>query len=117
MSNWFNRRLTYSTVLADPNVASSPLPDIAARFHAYKFVWTKSDIKFYVDNNVLKTHTANVPTASAYVIVNHWGTNNPNGFGGWADTNQPDRYFYVDWVRYTPPGGSVASATTTCPSS
>ena len=81
VSNWFNRRLTYDAILADPSVASSTFSDIAAKFRAYKFVWTKSDIKFYVDNNLVKTHTTNVPTASAYVIVNHWGTNNPTEIG------------------------------------
>jgi len=33
-------------------------------------------------------------------MINHWGTNNPL-WGGTA-TIGVERYFYVDWVRFTP---------------
>ena len=38
-------------------------------------------------------------------MINHWGTNNPNGFGGGANIVD-DRYFYVDWVKFTPQEGA-----------
>lgn len=111
MANWANRRLWHSAVLAN----SLPPNPTYAEFKAYKFVWTKNYIDFYVNGSLLATHTTYVPTASAYVLMNHWGTNNPDGFGGPVEPGT--RYFYVDWVRYTPPGGSPVSPTTACPAS
>ena len=45
-------------------------------------------------------HKTNVPKAPAYFMINHWGTGSPN-WGGAATVGVP-RYFYVDWVSYTP---------------
>ena len=101
MANWANRRLTSSAVKAE----SSAPNNFHAAFKIYKFVWTKDYIQFFVndgDDRSLAFHTANIPRTAAHVMVNHWGTNNPTGFGGPVDTTKPERYFYVDWVRYTP---------------
>ena len=71
-------------------------------FHIYKFVWEKNGITFYVDGVPQLIHRTNVPSAPAHFMINHWGTNRPGGFGGTA-TVAVERYFYVDWVKYTPP--------------
>jgi hypothetical protein len=34
-------------------------------------------------------------------MINHWGTDNT--FWGGLATFGVDRFFYVDWVRFTPP--------------
>jgi hypothetical protein len=111
MANWSGlRRLTSS---AEPATASAP-NDFHAGFKIYKFVWTKDYIEFFVNDRSLAFHTANVPRTSAYVIMNHWGTNSPSGFGGPADTSKPDRYFFVDWARYTPQFGLPVGGTVSC---
>jgi len=45
-------------------------------------------------------HTTDVPSASSTFMINHWGTDNL--FWGGLATPDVDRYFYVDWVRFTP---------------
>lgn len=74
---------------------------VSAEFHNYKFVWGKTQISFYVDGVLQAVHTTNVPTVPANFMINHWGTDSGN-WGGTA-TIGVDRYFYVDWARYTPP--------------
>lgn len=67
-------------------------------FHAYKFVWAPGRIDFYIDNVLVSTHTQNVPTASAFQMINHWGTNS-TGFGGLA-TSGVLRYMFVSKVSF-----------------
>jgi endo-1,3-1,4-beta-glycanase ExoK len=73
--------------------------DLSQGFHDYKFIWTSSSIKFYLDGVLLWTATANVPQSPAYVIFNLWATND-SGFGGTATAGTV--YAYVDNYRYTP---------------
>lgn len=102
MSNWYNtnpatgpfgRQLTYS---------ATSVPDISTSFKTYKFVWEKRRITFYVDDVFRDSHVTNIPSAPAYFMINHWGTNTELGWGGKA-TVGTTRYFYIDWVKYTPP--------------
>lgn len=67
-------------------------------FHAYKFVWAPGRIDFYIDNILVSTHTQNIPTAPAYQMINHWGTNSTS-FGGLA-TPGTTRYMYVSKVSF-----------------
>jgi hypothetical protein len=46
------------------------------------------------------THTRNVPSTPAHIMISHWGTNNDK-WGGPATLNVP-RYLYVRKVSYTP---------------
>jgi Glycosyl hydrolases family 16/IPT/TIG domain len=69
-------------------------------FHSYKCVWTRTSISFYVDNVLVSTHTGVVPTAPAYAMINHWGTNS-TGWGGLATTNIT-RYMFVRSFSFTP---------------
>ena len=92
---------------------ASVLPTISSSFHVYKFVWTPGSVQFFVDdwpllvNGKPAIHATTVPEIPAHIMMNHWGTNNEE-FGGMATKNSnggyADRYFYVDWFRYTPPG-------------
>ena len=80
MANWFNRRLRFTAVqTTETELLGDPIYD---SFKTYKFVWTKNKIDFFVDGVPLATHTVNVPKASAHTMLNHWGTDNPDGFGG-----------------------------------
>jgi len=101
MANWRN---LVSTSSSDRN-ADPPVP-YHTGYQIFKFVWTRNYIHYYVNGSLLRIHRQNIPRVSAHVMANHWGTNS-DGFGGPAAPGV--RYFYVDWVRYTPPGGSAAA--------
>lgn len=92
MTNWqTTSRKQYSSVfLAAPDAA----------FHRYKFVWAPGRIDFYLDDVLVSTHTSNVPSAPAYIMMNHWGTNS-TGWGGRA-TVGVQRYLYISSFTYTP---------------
>ncbi|OAD76628.1 glycoside hydrolase family 16 protein, partial [Phycomyces blakesleeanus NRRL 1555(-)] len=47
-------------------------------FHEYRFDWTPSNVKFYIDGVKLYTMTTNIPDAPGRVILNHWSDGNPN---------------------------------------
>lgn len=113
MANWANLRLTY-TQLKVTEIPENPNPPYA-EFKTYKFDWKKEYVEFLVNGTKVAFHTQNVPRTAAYVLMNHWGTNSPDGFGGPAVAGE--RYFYVDWVRYTPPGRLPVSGGITCPGS
>lgn len=92
MTNWISTsQKQYSSVfLASPE----------ATFHHYKFVWIPGQITFYIDGVLVSTHTSNVPSAAAYIMVNHWGTNS-TAWGGLA-TEGVERYLYISSFTYTP---------------
>ena len=69
-------------------------------YHDYKFIWTAGKIEFYIDGTLTGTHTTNVPSAPAYFMITHWGSNS-TGWGGLA-TPGTTRYFYVTHASYTP---------------
>ena len=92
MTNWISTsKKQYSSVfLASPE----------AGFHRYKFVWVPGKIDYYIDGVLVSTHTSNLPSAPAYIMMNHWGTNS-TGWGGLA-TVGVERYLYVSSFNYTP---------------
>lgn len=92
MTNWIGTtQKQYSRVfLASPD----------ANFHHYKFVWVPGQINYYIDGVLVSTHTSNVPSTPAYIMINHWGTNS-TGWGGLA-TIGAQRYLYVSSFTYTP---------------
>jgi beta-glucanase (GH16 family) len=92
MTNWISETQNYgtSTTLAAPD----------AGFHRYKFIWQAGKIDFYIDGNLITTHTINVPSAPAYILMNHWGTDSAT-WGGLA-TPGVERYVYVSGFSYTP---------------
>ncbi len=105
MSSWLNSDTSQDPTWPDDLENSSVVATgLSADFRTYKFVWAQDSIEYYMDGVLLATHTTHVPSAPAYFMVNHWGTNSSN-FGGVA-TIGVDRYLYVDWVRYTEPSSA-----------
>ncbi len=100
MVNWLNPNPRQNPTGADETYSTLYPVTVSTQFHDYKFVWQRGQIDFYVDGVLQATHTTNVPTAPAYFMINHWGTDS-SGWGGMATTGTA-RYFYVDWVQYTP---------------
>jgi len=97
--NWLNP--TPSSDPTDYNETYTTLTfDSTRAFHTYKYVWQPGQITYYIDDVLKGSHTSNVPTAPAYFMINHWGTNSDN-WGG-AATVGTTRYAYIDWVSYTP---------------
>jgi endo-1,3-1,4-beta-glycanase ExoK len=100
MVNWKNPNPSTDPTDSDSTYSTMALPDITDTFHTYKFVWERKKISFYVDDVLQAVHRQHVPQAPAYFMINHWGTDSPY-WGGYA-TIGTARYFYVDWVKYTP---------------
>lgn len=101
MVNWYNTNPATGPFDSQHTYTSAPVSDITSAFHTYKFVWERRKITFYIDDIFQTSHVTDVPSARAYFMINHWGTDNP-WWGGEASVG-PARYFYVDWVKYTPP--------------
>lgn len=100
MVNWKNSNTSTDPTENDRTFSTMHLPDITSGYHTYKFVWERKRISFYVDDVLQAVHTTHVPRERAYFMINHWGTDSPY-WGGTATTGF-ERYFYVDWVQYTP---------------
>lgn len=89
----------YSTVSHNQST-STQVSGADSSFHEYKYVWTAATIEFYVDANLVSTHTEHIPSAPAAILINLWGTNSKS-FGGVA-TDGATSYLYVSSVSYTP---------------
>jgi beta-glucanase (GH16 family) len=98
--NWLNPNPNLDPTGADETYTAVEPFNSTSSFHTYKFVWQRGKITYYIDDALKAVHKANVPKAPAYFMINHWGTDGPN-WGG-AATVGVSRYFYVDWVSYTP---------------
>jgi len=94
LTNWISvTQKQYSNVV---------VPSPQNGFHHFKFIWAPGKIDFYLDGKFVSRHTANVPKAPAYILINHWGTNS-KGWGGKA-TLGVQRYLYISSFKYTGPG-------------
>jgi beta-glucanase (GH16 family) len=89
------------TSVTQKQYSSIVVPSPQNGFHHYKFVWAPGTIDFYVDGKFVSRHTAHVPKAPAYIMINHWGTNS-TGWGGKATLNL-QRYLYISSFKYTAP--------------
>lgn len=99
--NWLNPH-PQSDPTGSNETATALAPfDSTDGFHNYKFVWSRGKIAYYIDGQQIVIHTTNVPSAPAYFMINHWGTDSMN-WGGMA-TVGVTRYFYISKVSYTPP--------------
>ena len=85
-----------------PNENTQFVPSVPPfnTFHKYKFVWTPTEITYYVNDMRVAVHTRVVPQRSCPVMLNHWGTNAP-GWGGMA-TPGVDRFMWVKRFAFTP---------------
>ena len=111
MTNWNNKDPSTDPTESESTSHTVTVPGLNSGFHTYKFIWEEGKITFFVDNVYQADHVTNVPSAPAHFMINHWGTNS-SGWGGTATTG-PDgtpRYFYVDWVKFTPQGETAANA-------
>ncbi len=98
--NWLNPNPRRDPTEANETATREFEPDAVTDFHTYTFVWTAGNIAYYIDGNLASVHTTNVPTAPAYFMINHWGTDGPN-WGGVASPGAT-RYFYIDSASFTP---------------
>jgi beta-glucanase (GH16 family) len=98
--NWLNPDPSTDPTEADEFYTELYPFDSTSGFHTYKFVWEPGSIAYYIDDVLQAVHIDHVPSAPAYFMINHWGTDN-GSWGGVATIDVP-RYFYVDWVSYTP---------------
>ena len=90
MTNWqTTSRKQYTSI-----VVNAP----EAGFHRYKFIWKPGRIDFYVDGVLVSTHTQNIPSSPAHIMISHWGTNS-TGWGGYA-TPGVQRYLYISNFSY-----------------
>ena len=115
MVNWNNADPSTNPVSAEQKSTTRTIPGLSTEFKTYKFIWEQGRITFCVGNRDGTSeppvvHEINVPSAPAHFMINHWGTNSAEGgFAGPATLVTP-RYFYVDWVRYTPLPGSLPTS-------
>ncbi len=100
MVNWYNATPRTGPTADDETYSTLYPIYLTDNFYDYKFVWTSASISYYVNNVLQKVHTTNIPSAPAYFMINHWGTDS-NGWGGVATLDTP-RYFYVDRASFTP---------------
>jgi endo-1,3-1,4-beta-glycanase ExoK len=74
--------------------------DASQAFHTYKFVWQPERIDYFIDGVLIATHTTNVSSTPAAIMMNHWGIDNPT-WGGTV-TIGVTRYFYVSNFTFIP---------------
>ena len=89
---WKNSTATDPT--PEYNVVSNP----EDAFHRYKFVWSATSVKFYIDGVLKSTCTSGIPTIAAVIDINFYGTNDTK-WGGLA-TVGVTRYMYVNGVKF-----------------
>lgn len=81
--------------------------DAADDFHRYKFVWTASQIDWYVDGVWKRTADSTnyqLPSYPGKIMVNLWSGNaNSNGWLGTFDPSKIPVYAEYDWIRYKQP--------------
>jgi hypothetical protein len=68
--------------------------------HDFKIVWAATHVDWYVDGQLVVSHTQAVPSESAPFLFNMWGTNKAT-WGGTATTGST-RFMYISNFRYTP---------------
>jgi len=82
----------------DPTPEYKVLLNPEDAFHTYKFVWSATSIKFYIDGVLKSTCTSGIPTIAAVIDINFYGTNDTK-WGGLA-TVGVTRYMYVNSVKF-----------------
>ncbi len=98
--NWLNPNPKQDPTGANETYTELSPFDSTSGFHTYKFIWSAAKISYYIDGVWMADHITNVPSAPAYFMINHWGTDS-NNWGGMA-TLGPTRYMYVSHASYSP---------------
>lgn len=70
------------------------------KFYVYKIEWFPEEVRFYRDDELIKTHRQVVPSTPGRMTFNHWGTNS-KWWGGYA-TPGVSRYVFIDYFKFTP---------------
>lgn len=99
--NWLNPHPTTDPTSSEETYNAVYPFDSTSAFHTYTMTWQAGKITYAIDGVRQGVHTTNVPTAPAYFMINHWGTDSGN-WGGTA-TVGTTRYLYVKQASYTPP--------------
>ncbi len=99
--NWLNPTPALDPTSSEESYTAVAPFDSTSGFHTYRFVWAPGIITYYIDGVQESVHTTNVPSAPAYFMINHWGTDS-TAWGGPA-TIGTTRTFYIDHVSFTPP--------------
>jgi beta-glucanase (GH16 family) len=87
-----------NSTATDPTPEYQVLKNPEDAFHVYKFVWSATSIKFYIDGVLKSTCTSGIPTVAAVIDINFYGTNDTR-WGGLA-TVGVTRYMYVKSVQF-----------------
>jgi beta-glucanase (GH16 family) len=90
-----------NSVATDPTPEFNVLQNPEDGFHTYKFVWSATSVKFYVDGILKSTCTSGIPTVAAVIDINFYGTNDTQ-WGGLA-TVGVTRYMYVKSAKFWTP--------------
>lgn len=98
MTAWKNPDTSHFPTPDDRVYTYKTIKNMATEFHTYKFIWTKDEIKYYVDNVLVADHKDHISITPAHFMVNHWGTDSTD-FGGEASIGV-NRYLLIDWVSY-----------------
>jgi len=91
---------TWSTTNSEQNSSYNMGTPLDAAFHIYKYIWSPGKVQYFIDGQLIGTHTKNVPSSPAFPMINHWGTTDPN----WGGTATPgiDRWMWVTNFNYKP---------------
>jgi beta-glucanase (GH16 family) len=87
-----------NSTATDPTPEYNVLSNPEDAFHVYKFVWSATSVKFYIDGVLKSTCTSGIPTVAAVIDINFYGTNDTQ-WGGLA-TVGVTRYMYVNSVKF-----------------
>lgn len=87
-----------NSIATDPTPEYNLVQNPEDGFHRYKFVWSATSIKFYIDGVLKSTCTSGIPTIAAVIDINFYGTNDTK-WGGLA-TVGVTRYMYVKSVKF-----------------
>ncbi len=69
-------------------------------FHTYSVAWRPNSIVYSIDGMAVAAVSTNVPQQPAYIMINHWGTIDPN-WGG-RPTIGVERWMWVQSFSYQP---------------
>lgn len=87
-----------NSTATDPTPEYNVLSNPEDAFHVYKFVWSATSVKFYIDGVLKSVCTSGIPTVAAVIDINFYGTNDTQ-WGGLA-TVGVTRYMYVNSVKF-----------------
>jgi beta-glucanase (GH16 family) len=87
-----------NSIATDPTPEFNIVQNPEDGFHTYKFVWSATSVKFYIDGILKSTCTSGIPTVAAVIDINFYGTNDTQ-WGGLA-TVGVTRYMYVKSAKF-----------------